>query len=283
MIAIPRPALRYYGGKWNLAPWIIAHLPQHECYAEPFGGAASVLLRKPPALFEVYNDLDSAVVTFFRVLRERPDDLIRAIDCTPWSREELATSYVGADDCDDLERARRLYIQLWQAWHGHGNEQSSGWRYQRAAIARSTKYVLREWNQTEHLNDIAARLKTVQIEHDDALSVIERFDAPGTCFYVDPPYLFSTRSRANRRAGRYTHEMTDDDHRALAQVLHGVTGMVVISGYHSSLYDELYGDWLRLERMAVDNAGKRRVEVLWLSPNAAANQQQQRLFVDGAG
>jgi DNA adenine methylase len=88
----PRPtraALRYYGGKARLAPWIVAHLPPHVCYVEPFGGAASVLLRKPPAPYEVYNDLDGEVVGFFRVLRERPDDLLHAIALTPFARAEV--------------------------------------------------------------------------------------------------------------------------------------------------------------------------------------------------
>lgn len=273
MVVPTRPALRYFGGKWSIADWIIGYLPAHECYVEPYGGSAAVLLRKPPATFEVYNDLDSAVVTFFRVLRRQPDELIRAINCTPWSREELAVSY--ADDApDDLERARRLYVQLWQAWHGHGHEQTSGWRYQRAAIARSTKYVIREWNQTAHLSAIAARLKLVQIEHDTAINVIQRYDHPGAVFYVDPPYVHVTRKRSDRRAGSYKHEMDDADHRALAEALHACRGAVLLSGYTSPLYAELYGDWERVERVAIDNAGNRRTESLWLNPAAITGQAQ---------
>src|SRR5262245_50804810 len=121
--AVPsRAALRFYGGKWRLAPWIVAHLPPHTCYVEPFGGAASVLLRKPPSRYEVYNDLDGAVVGFFRVLRERPADLIRAIQCTPFARAEVDLACVPVppevDAVDDLERARRLYVRAWQGRHG---------------------------------------------------------------------------------------------------------------------------------------------------------------------
>ena len=84
-----RPALRYYGGKWNLAPWIISHFPPHKNYVEPCGGAASVLLQKPRSPLETYNDLDGNVVNFFRVLRDKPEELIRQIELTPWSRDEF--------------------------------------------------------------------------------------------------------------------------------------------------------------------------------------------------
>jgi DNA adenine methylase len=89
-----------------LAPWIIGHFPVHGCYVEPFCGAASVFLRKTPAEFEVINDLDGDVVNFFRVLRERTDEFIEAIENTPYSREEYRLAWLPVDDA--LERARRL-------------------------------------------------------------------------------------------------------------------------------------------------------------------------------
>ena len=84
-----RPLLRYHGGKWLLAPWIISHFPAHRVYVEPFGGAASVLIRKERSYAEVYNDLDSEVVNLFRVLRAQPDDLVHAIELTPFARDEF--------------------------------------------------------------------------------------------------------------------------------------------------------------------------------------------------
>lgn len=112
MIAPTRPALRYFGGKWRLAPWIISHFPEHTCYVEPFAGGASVLLRKPESKVEVLNDLDGEVVNFWRVLREQTEAFIRAVELTPFSREEASLAYQVADD--PLERARRLFIRSWQ-------------------------------------------------------------------------------------------------------------------------------------------------------------------------
>jgi DNA adenine methylase len=78
-----RPVLRYHGGKWMLAPWIISHFPTHRIYVEPLGGSASVLLRKPRSYAEVYGDLDGEIVNVFLMARERPDELRRALELTP--------------------------------------------------------------------------------------------------------------------------------------------------------------------------------------------------------
>ena len=103
-----RPALRWFGGKWRLGPWIVQHLPPHAAYCEPYGGAASVLLRKPPARLETWNDLHGRLVSFFRVLRERPDELVRLLALTPYARQEYEQAREVA--ADPLEDARRFYI-----------------------------------------------------------------------------------------------------------------------------------------------------------------------------
>jgi len=117
-----------------------------------------------------------------------------------------------------------------------------------------------------HLTDVAARLKHVQIERADALAVIGRYDHPETLHYVDPPYLRSVRSGGG--SGRYAHDLSDADHRALADVLHQAKGMVVLSGYPSELYELLYREWRRLDHHARDERAKLRIESLWLNPAA---------------
>ncbi len=267
MTAVTRPALRYYGGKWVMAPWIIAHFPAHEVYVEPYAGAASVLLRKPLSPIEVYNDLDGEVVNFWRMLRERTDDLVRAVALTPYSRAELKAAAEPTDD--PLERARRLFVLSWQG--RSRNSWSAGWRFARSRQGRHWTPA-DDWADAERLYAIADRLSHVQVECSPALDVIERFDTPDALFYCDPPYVAETRS-GRWAENAYAFEMSDDDHRELAEVLAGIEGMAIVSGYESDLYAEIYDGWTVEKRIATtDHRGSQRfaTECLWLSPRTAA-------------
>jgi len=271
---INRPALRYFGGKWRLAKWIMSFFPEHFCYAEPFTGGASVLLQKERVEHEVINDLDGNVVNFFRVLRERPDELIRAIELTPFARDEYRLSIQVAEN--ELERARRFYVRCWQSI-GSNADKNGGWRFQRSDNGYS---VAKQFTQTDYLWGIVERLRGVQIESDDAIKIIRRYDAPETLFYIDPPYLPETREYS----GRYRLEVMPDYHCQLAQVLNTIEGMAIVSGYPSGLYDELFTGW-RAERKEVKTNGEAKgLETLWLSPrttealaNQAAQTEQARL------
>lgn len=272
-MAIDRPALRYYGGKWAIAPWIIAHLPEHDLYCEPYGGAGSVLLQKPASPLEVLNDLDGDICNFFRVLRERPAELIHALELTPFSREEYELTYEVVEDADPLERARRVAVRAWQGRSGAVNQWRSGWRYNRKLTNGAP--AVRGWAHQDHLCAIAERLRMVQLENDDALACIKRFDGPRALFYVDPPYVQIVRSRWRRTA--YRHEMSEDDHIRLAEVLRAVQGMAIVSGYETALYAELYSGWHTESHMARTEAGTTRREILWISPAAAARGRQGKL------
>lgn len=270
---IERPALRYFGGKFRLAPWIIKNFPPHLTYVEPYGGGGSVLLRKKPSYHEVYNDLDGEVVNFFRVLRERTDEFIKAIELTPYAREEQVYSFIPADD--EFERARRLYVRAWQS-HGGGRTQwRTGWRYEKNDT-RGSK-MTDDWNKIDYLFAIAKRLKTVQIENDDAVSVIKRFDDSRTLFYLDPPYLPTTRSMRWRKKA-YTFELTEQDHIALAELLNGIEGMVILSGHPSDLYDELYAGWRKVSKSTTTDFQSRTIECLWISPKADESLPQLTLL-----
>jgi DNA adenine methylase len=275
------PALRYYGGKWRLAPWIIEHFPMPsvvECYVEPYCGAASVLLRKPPSPIEVINDLDCELVNFFRVLRERTDELIRAIRLTPFSRREHERSWGPMEGLTALERARRYYVRSWQGWGGGRSGDPSGWRFQRKEALGNLG--TDAWNRIEHLFAIAERLKNVFIECDEALRIIERYDASRTLFYLDPPYLPTLRGDGNRHA--YRHDVDGAYHRRLLEIVQGLEGMVILSGYPSEQYDDMLGDsatgWHRVAKVARTTKAKKAREVLWLSPAVVANQRQMRLW-----
>jgi len=270
LITIERPALRYYGGKWRIASWIIEQFPAHTCYVEPFGGGASVLLQKQPSKFEVLNDLDNKVINFFDVLRSTPEQLIRAILLTPYSREELRRARTSPSTDDPVENARRFYVLCWQSYGSGTGKTSTGWRYQIGAGDNSRASAIGSFNDTEHLWLVADRLKQVQIEHDDAYKVIQRFDSSETLFYLDYPYVHSTRYHSSSDKG-YAFEMTDDDHRRFAHLVNNIRGMAMVSGYPSRLYDELYAGWKCISRQSQDINGKGKTECLWMSPRTAEN------------
>lgn len=244
-----------------LGPWILEHLPAHRTYVEPFGGGASVLLRKPRSYTEVYNDLDDEIVSFFRVVRDHGDELARRLELTPFSRIEFQEAY--ASTTDEIERARRTVIRSFMGFGSDGVHSTHRTGF-RAKSQRSGTTPAHGWrNYPESLRLIVERFRAVVIEHEPALKVIERFDGAGVCFYVDPPYVHSTRCRVDATRG-YRHEMTDDDHRELAAVLNRVRGSVVLSGYPCELYDELYAGWQRVERTGpLADGARERTEVLW--------------------
>nr|WP_233158643.1 DNA adenine methylase [Chromobacterium sp. ASV5] len=278
-MAVTRPALRYHGGKWMLAPWIIQHFPEHRVYTEPFGGAASVLLRKPRAkLVEIYNELDPEIVNLFQVLRdpEGSDRLQNLLRLTPFARAEFDLSYDPA--ADPVEQARRTCVR---SFMGFGSDAASGATSGfRTNGNRQSAHPARDWsNYPAALAGMLERLAGVVIENRLATDVILQHDAPQTLHYCDPPYVLQTRSSAVTRNGKgYKHEMTDDDHAHLAQILHECAGMVVLSGYDSPLYNELYASWDRTSRKALADGARERTEVLWLNPACSAALHQNDLF-----
>jgi len=271
--------LRYHGGKWRLAPWILAHFPPHRVYVEPFGGAASVLMRKRRAYAEVYNDLDGEVVNVFRVLRdpEQAARLERAVRLTPFARAEFNLSYELAGD--PVEDARRFLIRSHMGFGTaamratvDGGKQRTGFR---GNTTRARTIPADDWaGLPDVVRQIARRMAGVVIEQRDAAEVISAHDGRETLYYIDPPYPHATRGNSSR--WNYRHEMTDDAHRALAGVLRAVQGMVVLSSYPSSLYDELYADWERTQIAAMADGARSRTEVLWLNPAASASLHSSR-------
>lgn len=264
MIESPtRPLVRYHGGKWKLAPWIIASFPPHRVYVEPYGGGGSVLMRKPRSYAEIYNDLDGEMVNLFRMVRDRSQELRRALELTPFSRADFLESYEPAED--PVEQARRTVAR---SYMGFGSAAASGNKTGfRSNSNRSGTTPAHDWaNYPSALVALAERLRGVVLENKDAIEVMQTHDGAETLHYVDPPYVHSTRHEGNKYCKKgYRFEMTDEQHRALAAALHELKGAVVLSGYPCALYDELYADWQRIEnRGAHADGAKDRTEVLWL-------------------
>jgi len=232
-------AFPWYGGKQKHLGWLLPLLPECHHYCEPFGGAASVLLNRAPSPVETYNDLDGEVVNFFRVLREQTEELTRLVALTPYSREEFALACEGSGNgVNDLERARRFYVRAMQSF---GASQTGG--HWGTCISTRNLHLSEKVSQwicsIGGLGVVRARLLRAQIENRPALQVIRAYDSPDTLFYCDPPYPLQSRTAGEG----YRHEMTDDQHRELAVVLHGVEGRVAISSYPCDLMSELYADW----------------------------------------
>lgn len=265
---ILRPALRYHGGKWRIAPWIIEHLPPHRVYVEPFGGAASVLIRKPPSYAEVYNDLDGEVVNLFSVLRdeEAAQQLVRELELTPFARDEYREAHKAART--PVEMARRLIVR---SFMGFGSDSSTSERVSgfRSNSNRSGSTPAQDWTTLPpNFSALSERFRGVVIENKDALEVMSQHDSSETLHYVDPPYVHSTRSGANV-GKQYRHELTHADHVNLLSFLCDLEGAVVLSGYRCEMYDEALEGWRRIDKPALADGARYRVESIWL--NAAAD------------
>ena len=258
-------AFGWYGGKFSHLEWLLPLLPECHHYCEPFGGSAAVLLNRSPSPVETYNDVDGEVCNFFRVLREHKEALVEAIGLTPFSREEFAIACKLDANLPPLERARRFYIRARQVRTGLAQTASIGrWANCRNTSRQGMSGVISRWlGGVQALPEIAERLLRVQIENRPAIDVIKLYDSKETLFYCDPPYVHATRGDSKA----YGYEMTDDEHKKLADVLNTVKGKVALSNYDCELMNRAYPvpKWRKFdaaERTIHSTKGK-RAEVLW--------------------
>lgn len=264
-------------------------MPPHRVYVEPYGGGASVLLRKPRSYGEVYNDLDGEIVNLFRVLRDPvlSLELESAVRLTPFSREEFLDAFEPAGD-DPVEQARRTLVKSHMGFGSDGITSTTGTMTTgfRGCAKRLRTAPAHDWGKWPSLaKAFTTRLSGVIVEHRDALVVMHQQDGPATLHYVDPPYPHETRGQNVTRTGdqkharRYRHEMSDDAHRLLILELRDLAGMVMLSAYPCPVYDEplCRAGWTRLTCSAFADGAKQRTEVLWLNPACVAAQSQRSL------
>jgi len=266
---VTRPMMRYHGGKWRIAPWIIAQFPPHRVYVEPYAGGASIFFRKPRSFHEVINDLNDDLVNIYRVLRdpESGKRLREALLLTPFARAEFESSFGNryAQQTDPIERAR---LTLFRSLAGFGSAgfapyYSTGFR---GKSLRSFSTPAHDWaSWQDALPAFTERLQGCVIERMPAVELIAKYDSEETLFYLDPPYVHDSRSL--KSTGRYVHEMTDADHEQLGAALMKIKGRAVLSGYHSKLYDKLFKSWRCIEREALADGARKRTEVLWMNFN----------------
>lgn len=272
VVVLKRPTRRrrivfgWYGGKFCHLEWLLPLLPKAHHYCEPFSGSAAVLLNRDPAPVETYNDIDGDAVNFFRVLRDRQDELVRGIGLTPFSREEFHRAINGnTQGITDVERARRFYVRARQARTGLAQTATLGrWANCKNTSRAGMSGVVSRWlGGVEALDEIAERLLRVQIENRPAVEVIRLYDSVETLFYCDPPYLHETRGDSKA----YGFEMDNTQHQELADVLNQRRGKVAISGYRCDVMDKWYQGWKRYDAPVkhCHSTKQPRQECLWMN------------------
>lgn len=252
------PVLSYPGSKWSMARKIVALMPPHCSYLEPYFGSGAVLFNKPPSNIETINDLDNRVYSLFRMVRDEPEKLAALVAMTPYSRAEYDAAYDGKKAVSEAELVRRFLIQCWQG-HGFRSGYKVGWKND--VQGREAAYAVRNWNRLPGwIVEAAGRLKQVQITHEPALDLIKRFNAPNALIYADPPYLLETR-----HGKQYRHEMSKADHVQLLTALQSHKGPVMLSGYDSDLYNKMLRGWHKVKFDIVAQQGAKRTEIIWLN------------------
>ena len=248
--------LKYPGAKWKIADWVISHFPEHKVYCEPFFGSGAVFFKKEPSYIETINDVDGNIVNLFRVCREQPEALARAMELTPFAREEFVDCYdmtVG----DAVERARRALVRYHQSF-GTTNSSKKSWRnvqtYGGPRCATMWNYL------PDTIIECCQRLKDAQIENIDAIELIKRYNSPNTLLYCDPPYL-----QRLRKKNMYAHEFSEERHVELLDVLKQSNSMVVLSGYDDKLYNDTLKGWRTAQKDTIAQMGLHRTEKLWMN------------------
>jgi DNA adenine methylase len=256
-----KPPIAWYGGKSKLVKKILPLIPKHNSYIEVFSGSAAVMLAKDVSQREIINDRHTGIVNFYRVIRD-PETFSRfqyLVNLTPVSRDEFVFCKNTWKICEDpVEKAYRWFIVIRQSYGSLGGafDGSSVGSYL-AAIDR--------------LLQIHQRLRSVEIENLDFRKLIAKYDRPEAFFYLDPPYVLSTRTKK-----AYDHEMTDKDHEELVDILLGLKGNAMLSGYNNPIYKRLeQAEWQRHDFEVKtsmtswrkkDNPEAVRIESLWVKP-----------------
>ena len=248
--------LKYPGSKWRVADWILSYIPKHKVYCEPFFGSGAVFFKKRPSYIETINDIDENIVNLFEVCREYPEELASKIQMTPFSRKEFENCY-DLTVADKVERARRTLVRYHQSF-GTSNSSKKSWKNVQTYGGPRTATM---WNYLpDTILECCKRLKDAQIECIDAIKLCERYNSPDTFIYCDPPYLQSLRKK-----NMYHHEMTEQQHIELLEVLLASESKVIISGYESELYDSMLREWHKEKKSTTAQMGVHRTEKIWMN------------------
>lgn len=257
-----RPPGKRHGGKAYLARRIVALMPEHRIYVEPFAGMLSVLLNKPKSALEVVGDLDANLIRFWHILARRTNEFCGFLKAIPYTEYtfDCAEADLHSRHADDFRKAAAFLIRNRFSRGGLGKTYAWSDR-----LRGGQPEQLNSWDTIrEELPAIAERVRDVQFNQATAFSLISIYDSLDTVHYCDPPYLHETRTATKA----YDHEMSRDQHEMLLDALKECQGTVLLSGYRSALYDEALVGWDRREFSMPNHSGQgstkqRRTECLW--------------------
>lgn len=247
--------LKYPGGKWRISEWIISFFPEHKVYCEPFFGSGAVFFNKEPCYIETINDMNGDIVNLFKVCRDYPEELAKAINLTPFARDEFVKCDTPSDN--PIEQARRTLVRYHQSF-GTSNSSKKSWRNVQTYGGPRCATM---WNYLPGaVVECCERLKDAQIENVDALTLIERYNDKDTLIYLDPPYLQELRKK-----DMYKIEMSTAQHIEMLKLIKSSKSKVVLSGYDNDLYNSKLSDWNTVERETTAQMGLHRTEKLWMN------------------
>ena len=261
MINIKSP-LKRYGGKFYLLKTLLEYVPDHITYVEVFCGAAHFFFAKPLAQLSVLNDLDTNLITFFRVLqdKEKYDLLQHKITYSIYSRDLFHECLAGYQtETDPVKKAYQFYVVSNLSMFGTMKAFASS----STPVGSLPKHFI---NKKDRFDRVVEKIQDAVIENQDFSKIIKKHDNPNTLFYLDPPYVHGTRKSKDE----YLHEMTNEQHEQLVDILLNIEGKYLVSGYENDIYKPLSNvvKIPQLLRTKTDNPEiKKREECLWMNYN----------------
>jgi len=253
---MPLGSFPYPGSKARHVDFILKHMPKHQRYIEPFCGSAAVFFNKPTATHEILNDIDGNIVHFFKMIRERPDEVIDYLENLPFSYDEhkrIVDYYYNSDyPKDPVQRAAEFYFLRYSQFGAKNGENSGFARAGHSIRSRAKSYK----HSIPKIQTVSERLTDALIENHRFEWIIDQYDHSEAVFYCDPPYLGTEDM----------YESKKFDHRTILAKLDNIKGKCMLS------YDHKFtkNGWFcvsKKSRYQISASGRENIEYLYMNFN----------------